>query len=170
MYCSKFDILPVSCWFTKFIGTLLKKFYVFENENADLLTPFVKATCILLGLGVFKSKETRLFERNENIFTLNNHFMYLFYISLLVFLLHHESHEINGKLAAVEYVPAMRTCPQAKNIQNGSHGYTNFHENNGASLKLILLVLFAVYLVAKWDRCLWYDCHAMPPASGKPKR
>ena len=32
-YCSKFVTLPVSCWFTNFFGTLLKKFWIFENEQ-----------------------------------------------------------------------------------------------------------------------------------------
>ena len=82
--CSKFDTLPVFCWFNNFFGTLLKKVLsMWNRSNSDLLTPFVKA--ILPGYRTFKSKETSLCERNGN-FTLSSYYIYPW----LVFPLHGE--------------------------------------------------------------------------------
>ena len=74
-FCSKFDTLPVSCSFTNFFLNFTKKVLsIWKWSNSDLLTPFVKA--ILSGCGAFKSKETRLCERNGNTFTLNSYYKY----------------------------------------------------------------------------------------------
>ena len=74
-YCSKFDTLPVSCWFTDSFGTLLNwKFFVWKLANSALFASFVKAS--LPGWEAFKSKETPLCERNGNTFTFNSYYIY----------------------------------------------------------------------------------------------
>ena len=42
-YCSKFDTLPVSCWFTNFTMKVLS---IWKWVNSELLTPFVKANVV----------------------------------------------------------------------------------------------------------------------------
>ena len=76
---SKFDTVPVSCWFTNLFGTVLKKVLSIWKQGE-----FVLLGAILSGWGVFKSQETRLCEANESTFTLNSYYIYPRWCSYLI--------------------------------------------------------------------------------------
>lgn len=58
-HCSKFNILPVSCWFTISFGTLLKRsLRLWKLDNADSSAPFAKA--VVFGCKCAKYLESKL--------------------------------------------------------------------------------------------------------------